>query len=134
VSLENRARRRPATALGAVVVAAVSWTAGAQMKVPVPTPGLEVDMVAGKQLYERHCASCHGADLRGTKEGPSLVHPIYRPSHHSDIAFQLAVKHGSRQHHWNFGDMKPVPGLTADDVAHITAYIRHAQREAEPRR
>ena len=52
------------------------------------------------------------------------------PSHHADVAFQLAVKYGTRQHHWNFGDMQPVEGVTPDDVAHITATVRHKQREA----
>jgi len=57
------------------------------------------------------------------------MHRIYEPSHHGDVAFQIAVKYGSRQHHWNFGDMKPVPGLTPDDVAHVTAYVRAEQRK-----
>ncbi|HRF71181.1 MAG TPA: cytochrome c, partial [Accumulibacter sp.] len=42
----------------------------------------------------------------------------------------LAVKSGSRAHHWQFGDMAPVPGLTTDDVAQITAYVRLEQRKA----
>lgn len=37
---------------------------------------------------------------------------------------------GTRAHHWQFGDMKPVPGLTPDDVAYITAYVRVKQRTA----
>ena len=58
------------------------------------------------------------------------MHRIYEPSHHADIAFQLAVKYGTRQHHWSFGDMKPVEGVSPDGVAHITAYVRYRQREA----
>ena len=27
----------------------------------------------GKQLFGRHCASCHGPDARGTTRGPSLI-------------------------------------------------------------
>jgi len=27
----------------------------------------------GKQLFGRHCASCHGPDARGTSRGPSLI-------------------------------------------------------------
>lgn len=59
-----------------------------------------------------------------------MLHKVYQPSHHSDMAFQMAVKNGSRAHHWNFGDMKPVEGVTADEVAHITAYVRMQQRKA----
>ena len=84
----------------------------------------------GKPLFDTHCASCHGADLEGSDKGPPMLHKVYQPSHHSDMAFQMAVKNGSRAHHWNFGDMKPVEGVTADEVAHITAYVRMQQRKA----
>lgn len=99
------------------------------MRIPQPSRGLMPNPAAGKTLYDAKCAQCHGLDLRGTKTGPPLLHPVYVPSHHSDVAFQLAVKNGSRRHHWNFGDMAPVPGLTPDDVAHITAYVRAEQRK-----
>jgi hypothetical protein len=58
-----------------------------------------------------------------------LRHKIYESSHHSDAAFQLAAKNGVVAHHWKFGDMPPVPGVTPDDVAHITAYVRAEQRK-----
>lgn len=48
----------------------------------------------------------------------------------SDLAFQFAVRNGARAYHWPYGDMKPVPGLTPDKVANITAYIRAEQRKA----
>ncbi|HEY5764354.1 MAG TPA: cytochrome c [Rhodocyclaceae bacterium] len=101
---------------------------------PKPSPGLMPNPSAGKALFASHCAVCHGADLRGSdrgeKRGPPLLHKIYEPSHHSDAAFQMAVRDGTRSHHWNFGDMPPVPGVTPDDVAHITAYVRAEQRRA----
>lgn len=100
------------------------------MQVPRPSQGLMPNPAAGKPLFAAKCALCHGADLRGSKTGPPLLHRIYEPSHHGDIAFQIAVRSGSRAHHWQFGDMKPVPGLTPDDVAHITAYVRAEQRRA----
>lgn len=97
---------------------------------PKPSPGLMPNPVVGKPLYETHCSSCHGADLKGAASGPPFLHRIYEPSHHSDAAFQLAVASGVRAHHWKFGDMAPVPGLDPDQVAHITAYIRMHQRRA----
>jgi mono/diheme cytochrome c family protein len=100
------------------------------MQIPKPTPGLFPNSAAGEKLFATDCVQCHGADLRGSKQGPPLVHRIYEPSHHSDAAFQIAVKYGTRQHHWNFGDMPPRPDLSPDDVAHITAYVRAAQRKA----
>ncbi|MFV0663329.1 c-type cytochrome [Denitromonas sp.] len=100
------------------------------MQVPKPSSGLMPNPTMGKPLFEKNCASCHGVALDGSDKGPPLVHRIYEPSHHGDIAFQLAVKNGTRAHHWQFGDMPPVPGVTPDDVAHITAYVRMHQRRA----
>jgi mono/diheme cytochrome c family protein len=98
-------------------------------QVPKPSPGLMPNLVVGKKLFETHCAACHGAALQGSDKGPPLLHRIYEPSHHADIAFQLAVKNGVRAHHWQFGDMAPVQQVTPDDVAHITAYVRAEQRK-----
>lgn len=84
----------------------------------------------GKRLYEQNCAVCHGLDLKGSETGPPMLHRIYEPSHHGDASFQMAVKFGTRAHHWKFGDMKPVQGVTPDEVAHITAYIRQRQQQA----
>lgn len=35
--------------------------------------GTETFPEAGKRLYRQHCMTCHGSDLRGTEENPSLV-------------------------------------------------------------
>lgn len=67
-------------------------------------------------------------DLRGTDKGPPFLNKIYEPSHHGDTSFQLAVRNGTKAHHWKFGDMLPLPGVTPDQVAHITAYVRALQR------
>ncbi len=101
------------------------------MQIPKPTSGLMPNPAAGKSLYGKHCASCHGTDLRGTDKGPPFLHRVYEPSHHGDVAFQLAVKNGVRAHHWKFGDMLPVPGVSPDSVAHITAFIRAEQRRVD---
>lgn len=116
--------------VAAVLLLAGGVSAFAQtMQIPKPSPGLMPNPVLGKTLFAKQCAACHGADLKGSDKGPPLLHKIYEPSHHSDAAFQLAAKNGARAHHWNFGDMPPVPGLSPDDVAHITAYVRVEQRK-----
>jgi mono/diheme cytochrome c family protein len=87
------------------------------------------DMLAtGQELYEQSCAECHGVDLRGTDKGPSHLSIVYEPSHHADGAFLVAVLRGARAHHWNFGDMPPIPNLESDEVAAITAYVRSVQQ------
>ena len=111
-------------ALFSLTVQAQGW------QVPKPSPGLMPNPAVGKKLFEKHCASCHGIALNGSDKGPPLLHRIYEPSHHADIAFQLAVKNGVRAHHWQFGDMAPVPQVTPDDVAHVTAYVRAEQKKA----
>lgn len=115
--------------VAALVLSAVALPAMAQGgQVPKPSAGLFPNPAAGKSLYEQNCASCHGVDLNGSDKGPPLLHKIYEPSHHGDAAFQMAAKNGVRAHHWRFGDMAPVPGVSPDDVAHITAYVRARQR------
>ncbi len=83
----------------------------------------------GKAAFDAKCADCHGPDAVGQLEvAPPLIHEIYEPSHHGDEAFQRAVAVGVRGHHWPFGSMPPVEGLTRSDVQMIVAYIRELQR------
>jgi len=56
------------------------------------------------------------------------VHSVYRPAHHADVAFALAVRQGVRAHHWRFGDMPPQADASSDEVEVITRYIRELQR------
>lgn len=89
------------------------------------------DAVArGAQLFDNNCAVCHGTAGTGTTVGPPLVHDIYEPGHHPDETFHRAVAQGTPAHHWDFGDMPPVPGLEPDEVDQIIAYVRSLQREA----
>ena len=82
----------------------------------------------GDVLYQANCASCHGADLRGTALGPSHLSVVYQPGHHGDVAFALAAINGVRAHHWGFGDMDPIPGLSQEDLDRIIAHVRETQR------
>ena len=83
----------------------------------------------GKRSFEAKCATCHGVNAAG-QDGvaPPLVHKIYEPSHHGDESFQRAVSMGVQAHHWRFGNMPPVEGLTRGDVKMIISYIRELQR------
>lgn len=84
----------------------------------------------GEQLFNQTCAACHGVRATGTQTGPPLVNIIYEPGHHSDAAFLLAVRNGSVQHHWKFGNMPAQPGVTDSETREITLYVRALQREA----
>jgi mono/diheme cytochrome c family protein len=82
----------------------------------------------GAAVYAARCASCHGSDLGGTSKGPSHLSKVYEPSHHSDASFRRAITQGSPQHHWNFGDMPPVPGMSEADITAVIAYVRTQQQ------
>lgn len=85
-------------------------------------------VAAGAELYEANCAECHGSDLRGTDKGPSHLSEVYVPDHHGDGSFEVAVLAGSPQHHWDYGPMPPVEGLSEADIEAIVAFVRERQR------
>lgn len=87
------------------------------------------DAMIGKNVFDGACSACHGANAAGQNGiAPPLVHTIYRPNHHGDQAFWSAAQNGVQSHHWDFGNMPPVEGLTQSDVSYIVAYVRELQR------
>ena len=82
----------------------------------------------GAEVYAASCASCHGVDLGGTDKGPSHLSIVYEPNHHSDDSFRSAIANGAGQHHWGFGDMEPIEGLSDDDVEAVIAFVRSEQQ------
>lgn len=104
-----------------------SLTDGALVAIQVPS--IEGNAAIGQRLFGGACQSCHGVNAVGIEgSGPPLVHKIYEPNHHADEAFQRAVANGVKSHHWPFGNMAPVDGLTRGDVAMIITYVRELQR------
>ena len=93
------------------------------------TPGRSAGL-DGRGLYAQTCASCHGADLAGTTSGPPFLDAIYRAGHHSDASFLLAVRRGARSHHWEFGNMPLIEGLSDEQVAAIVEFVRERQAAA----
>lgn len=83
----------------------------------------------GRKAYQANCAACHGINAVG-QDGvaPPLVHKIYEPNHHGDESFQRAAAQGVQAHHWRFGNMPAVEGITRGEVTLIVAYIRELQR------
>lgn len=101
----------------------------AQQLVAAPTELTEAAR-QGESLFNANCAQCHGQAAAGTNLGPTLIDRIYHPGHHGDAAFHIAVLRGVRQHHWQFGNMLPVPGVSETQVNQIICYVRHLQRTA----
>ncbi len=104
----------------------VSACGASEASPPTPLTGEDL-LVAGKDSYRRYCAACHGADLRGSELGPSFLSIVYEPNHHSDFAFVSASKNGVTAHHWQFGDMPAIPGISDDEITAVTAYVRSVQ-------
>jgi mono/diheme cytochrome c family protein len=140
--------------IGAVVVAIIAvagwyWTQGQTTEEPVSASapdgaqfagapladvvvpeGLSAMAQQGETYFNAVCASCHGTNAAG-QDGvaPPLVHRIYEPGHHGDMAFVLAARNGVRSHHWPFGNMPPVEQrLTDGELGAIVAYVRALQR------
>jgi mono/diheme cytochrome c family protein len=97
---------------------------------PVASGAAPAEFQSGEQKFAAHCAACHGVRAAGTSQGPPLVHKIYEPNHHADVAFQRAALNGVRAHHWDFGNMPKIDGVSPDDVDQIIKYIRWLQRQA----
>ncbi len=109
-------------------VAATTNVGSAMVNVILPD-SLSENAQIGKRAFEASCASCHGSNAAG-QEGvaPPLIHKIYEPGHHGDESFQRAAAIGVRAHHWRFGDMPAVDGITRGDIVFIITYIRELQR------
>lgn len=86
-------------------------------------------MSTGETVYSQNCASCHGVDLEGTDKGPSQLSVVYEPNHHSDDSYRSAIANGVPQHHWPFGNMPPIEGLSADEVEAVIGFIRSEQEQ-----
>ena len=103
-----------------------SYKSNGSVQIVVPQQ-LSAAASLGKVAFDNSCADCHGVNAIGTDTGPPLIHDYYNPGHHGDGAFYTAVANGVRQHHWQFGNMEPLPQVTQDQTRMIIAYIREMQ-------
>lgn len=94
---------------------------------PGPTPA---EHAAGERLFAASCARCHGERAVGTPQGPPLLHPYYEPGHHGDEAFRRAVALGVTPHHWRFGPMPAITGVSREQTDSVIGYVRWMQRRA----
>ncbi len=92
-------------------------------------PKVPYKYAMGMKKFRTLCSGCHGKWGNGTHQGPPLMHRFYKPSHHGDPAFYRAALNGVRAHHWRFGNMPPVQGVTRKDISTLLPFIRWLQRE-----
>ena len=114
----------------AVVLALCLTVTRAAAAADAPDSKVPPALAKGEALFNANCSVCHGIGARGTTQGPPFLDKIYEPNHHADMAFYRAAEMGVRAHHWTFGDMPKIPGVTRDDLTQIIAYIRWHQKQA----
>jgi len=114
-----------------ILVAVAAWGVSAQSLDPdaIRQPAATPEINRGKMSYQAFCQECHGVNTAGTDKGPPFLHRVYHPGHHGDQAFYMAAQNGAKAHHWKFGDMPPVDGVTPAQVKSIIAYVRAVQHE-----
>ena len=91
-------------------------------------PKMTARLNLGKLNYPALCAVCHGKTGRGAERCPTLLHQAYPPGPHPPPLFYQPAKDGSPAHHWGFGDMPPVEGITDAQISSIVEYLRAVQQ------
>lgn len=122
-----RGRRLAPTA---VVLATLAGCGTEPHLSPADPSALPAGLDHGAERYDALCSGCHGVRAAGTQQGPPLVHDLYVRSHHRDSAFRRAINQGVEAHHWPFGNMPPVAGVSTEDAEEIINYIRALQSAA----
>jgi mono/diheme cytochrome c family protein len=113
--------------LGVVVWRLLGAPSGA-VATEIMVPSLSEPAQRGQVAFNANCAGCHGANGAGSDKGPPLIHDIYNPGHHGDVAFVRAARLGTRQHHWPYGDMPAQPQVSDREIEAIIYFVREVQR------
>jgi mono/diheme cytochrome c family protein len=121
---------RPQIAVWLLVLGLLVACDSSQPKQAVGGGPVLAELQVGESTFNANCAACHGKQAAGTDHGPPLVHKIYEPNHHGDPAFQRAAANGVKAHHWEFGNMPKIDGVTSEDVDQIVKYVRWLQKQA----
>jgi len=96
----------------------------------VKNPRVPFKYARGMKIFGDKCSVCHGQWAEGTADkGPPLVHPYYEPSHHDDNSFYRAALSGVTAHHWHFGNMPRIDGISEQEVGSVIQFVRWWQEE-----
>jgi mono/diheme cytochrome c family protein len=80
---------------------------------------------AGAILFRDNCVRCHGANLEGTKKGPTLAE-IRTKKHWTDERITHRILNGE-------GKMPPFrDSLSAEQIQQLIAYLRAENRPTPP--
>ena len=90
---------------------------------PAAFAGGAGDATAGKGVYAKHCAACHGADGKGNDALAKMMKVTIPPMASkevqglSDADLSKVITEGK-------GKMPPMKTLSSADVANVVAFIR----------
>ena len=115
-------------AIASATVIAAIIACSSEPPTPTPTTQPEPTTYSGEESFQNRCAVCHGQLADGTATGPPLVNRLYEIGHHPNFSFHNAVNKGVTAHHWNFGDMPPIPNVDSAEVDAIICHVRDLQR------
>lgn len=100
-------KRQVPIVIGGMIIAAIltfNWIKKEPAEARIIMPdNLSQEAGKGHVAFTENCAACHGTTGQGTDQGPPLIHDIYNPGHHGDVAFYRAARFGVRAHHWPYG-------------------------------
>jgi len=82
-----------------------------------PAQGETPDAVAGKELFEMHCAVCHGIEGRGGGRGPNL-NRVHLEHASDDAALKSLIENGIPP------EMPEAWYLSEKDAKNLVAYVR----------
>jgi alcohol dehydrogenase (cytochrome c) len=82
------------------------------------------DVVLGQQIFQAHCATCHGADGVGGRSGPALQHRQMQHGN-SDWAMLQTISHGIPN------TAMPASTLPGSDRWRLVAYVKSLAQGAE---
>ncbi len=103
------------------------WLAAGLVLIVVTAPSLALagkgDPKAGKAVYDKKCAACHGKDGAGKTAIAKMLKVELR--HLGSKEVQAKTDDELRKESVEgFGKMKPVKGMSDEDVANLVAYLR----------
>lgn len=130
MSLQRLVQSKAQAVMVSMALAAFAACDSSQPMQAVGSAPVPAELQAGEAKFNANCSVCHGKQGVGTQQGPPLVHKIYEPNHHGDVAFQRAAAMGVKAHHWQFGNMPKIENVTPDDVDEIIRYVRWLQKQA----
>jgi cytochrome c6 len=89
----------------------------------LPRGGQAADAATGAVVYAKKCASCHGKQGEGNPGMEKMLKVTIRPLTDKEVQAKSDAQL-SKESSEGVGSMKPVKGLTEEDIANVVAHVR----------